>query len=96
METITVSMEEYNKSIKENINRAYLITDDPLNKTLTIAKPLDFSYALDSTLPYKRDIIYIHKTNCPNCGGLLDGNEYNPYVKCSCCGAKIWAEREIT
>lgn len=42
------------------------------------------------------EIIYIHKTNCPNCGGLLDGDEHSPYVKCACCGAKIWSEREVS
>ena len=46
--------------------------------------------------PYHRDIVYIHKTNCPNCGGLLDGDEHSPYVKCACCGAKIWSEREVS
>ncbi len=46
--------------------------------------------------PYHHDIVYIHKTNCPNCGGLLDGDEHSPYVKCACCGAKIWAEREVS
>lgn len=45
--------------------------------------------------PYHHDIVYIHKTNCPNCGGLLDGDEHSPYVKCACCGAKIWSEREV-
>jgi len=45
---------------------------------------------------YHRDIVYIHKTNCPNCGGLLDGDEHSPYVKCACCGAKIWSEREVS
>ena len=46
--------------------------------------------------PYHyHDIVYIHKTNCPNCGGLLDGDEHSPYVKCVCCGAKVWSEREI-
>lgn len=49
-----------------------------------------------SCVPYHRDIVYIHKTNCPNCGGLLDGDEHSPYVKCACCGAKIWAEREVS
>lgn len=43
-----------------------------------------------------RDIIYIHKTNCPNCGGLLDGDELKPYVSCKCCGAKVWSEREVS
>ena len=46
--------------------------------------------------PAQRDIIYIHKTNCPNCNGLLDGDEHSPYVKCACCGAKIWSEREVS
>ena len=46
--------------------------------------------------PYHHDIVYIHKTNCPNCGGLLDGDEHNPYVKCACCGAKVWSEREVS
>lgn len=46
--------------------------------------------------PYHHDIVYIHKTNCPNCGGLLDGDEHSPYVKCGCCGAKIWSEREVS
>lgn len=49
-----------------------------------------------SCAPYHRDIVYIHKTNCPNCGGLLDGDEHSPYVKCACCGAKIWSEREVS
>ena len=35
-------------------------------------------------------------TNCPNCGGLLDGDEHSPYVKCECCGAKVWSEREVS
>lgn len=47
-------------------------------------------------VPYHHDIVYIHKTNCPNCGGLLDGDEHSPYVKCACCGAKIWSEREVS
>jgi len=47
-------------------------------------------------VPYHHEIIYIHKTNCPNCGGLLDGDEHSPYVKCGCCGAKIWSEREVS
>lgn len=46
--------------------------------------------------PYHHDIVYIHKTNCPNCGGLLDGDEHNPYVHCGCCGAKVWSEREVS
>lgn len=46
--------------------------------------------------PIHHDIIYIHKTNCPNCGGLLDGDEHNPYVHCQCCGAKVWSEREVS
>lgn len=45
---------------------------------------------------YHHNIVYIHKTNCPNCGGLLDGDEHSPYVKCACCGAKIWSEREVS
>lgn len=40
-------------------------------------------------------IVYLHKTNCPNCGSLLDGDENTPYVKCISCGAKIWSEREV-
>lgn len=42
------------------------------------------------------DIVYIHKTNCPNCGGLLDGDEHKPYVRCQCCGTKVWSEREVS
>ena len=49
-----------------------------------------------NSAPMYRDIIYIHKTNCPNCGGLLDGDEHNPYVRCQCCGAKVWSEREVS
>ena len=68
----------------------------------------DYHNNLISTLEYKpviydtidcsyhHDIVYIHKTNCPNCGGLLDGDEHSPYVKCACCGAKVWSEREIS
>ena len=40
-------------------------------------------------------IVYFHKTNCPNCGSLLDGDENSPSVKCLSCGAKIWSEREV-
>lgn len=44
----------------------------------------------------ERDIIYIHKSNCPNCGGLLDGDELKPYTYCKCCGTKVWSEREVS
>lgn len=40
-------------------------------------------------------IVYFHKTNCPNCGSLLDGDENTPYIRCVSCGAKIWSEREV-
>lgn len=40
-------------------------------------------------------IVYIHHTSCPNCGGLLDGNEDQPYTYCVHCGAKVWSEREV-
>lgn len=46
--------------------------------------------------PTHRDIIYIHKTSCPSCGGLLDGDELKPYTYCQCCGAKVWSEREVS
>ena len=42
------------------------------------------------------DIIYIHKTNCPCCGALLDGDELKPYVYCQACNAKVWSEREVS
>lgn len=56
----------------------------------------DTSWDVIDSAPYHHDIVYIHKTNCPNCGGLLDGDEHSPYVKCRCCGAKIWSEREVS
>ena len=40
-------------------------------------------------------IIYIHRTSCPSCGGLLDGAEDQPYTYCVHCGAKVWSEREV-
>lgn len=46
--------------------------------------------------PTHHDIIYIHKTSCPSCGGLLDGDELKPYTYCQCCGAKVWSEREVS
>ena len=56
-----------------------------------------YLYTITTTAPIpSRDIIYIHKTNCPNCGGLLDGDELKPYVSCKCCGAKVWSEREVS
>lgn len=53
-------------------------------------------YDTTNCASYHHDIVYIHKTNCPNCGGLLDGDEHNPYVRCGCCGAKVWSEREVS
>ena len=62
----------------------------------TLESSYQKTYATIDCAPYYHDIIYIHKTNCPNCGGLLDGDECKPYVKCACCGAKIWSEREVS
>ena len=39
----------------------------------------------------QNNIVYMHHTNCPNCGGLLDGDEHDPSVRCAACGTKIWA-----
>lgn len=47
-------------------------------------------------LYHTHKIVYIHKTNCPNCGGLLDGDDSIPYTYCKCCGAKVWSEREVS
>ena len=70
---------------------------NPITDTSTIAITGTSCYDTIATCkPYHHDIVYIHKTNCPNCGGLLDGDEHSPYVKCTCCGAKIWSEREVS
>lgn len=79
------------------------VSDLPVDaKTGSVCMEDDTLYAFTDTswstihcTPYHHDIVYIHKTNCPNCGGLLDGDEHSPYVKCTCCGAKIWSEREV-
>ena len=69
----------------------------PITDTDTIAITSTSCYDTIATCePYHHDIVYIHKTNCPNCGGLLDGDEHSPYVKCTCCGAKVWSEREVS
>ena len=54
------------------------------------------SYTTIDCAPYHHDIVYIHKSNCPNCGGLLDGDELKPYTYCKCCGTKVWSEREVS
>ena len=56
---------------------------------------LIFSDTISTISDPSNEIVYIHKTNCPNCGSLLDGDENSPYVKCASCGAKIWSEREV-
>lgn len=66
---------------------------------ITVALPDTIGVCYDTvdTCSYDRNNpIFIHKTNCPNCGGLLDGDEHIPYVRCGCCGAKIWSEREVS
>lgn len=66
------------------------------NDVITTASiPADYTHI--SAYEYKplTKIIYIHHTNCPNCGGLLDGDETKPYVYCNHCGAKIWSKREV-
>ena len=68
----------------------------PITGTSTITITGTSYYDSIDCTPYHHDIVYIHKTNCPNCGGLLDGDEHNPYVKCTCCGAKVWSEREVS
>ena len=80
------------------------VSDLPINaETGSVCMKDDTVYVYADTCwnaidyaPYHHDIVYIHKTNCPNCGGLLDGDEHSPYVKCGCCGAKIWSEREVS
>lgn len=71
--------------------------NDGVSRTIYCA-PFNWmdNIAIDSIAPMHRDIVYIHKTNCPNCGGLLDGDETKPYVRCQCCGAKVWSEREVS
>lgn len=73
-----------------------LIGFEPITDTNTITITSTSYYDTIDCAPYHHDIVYIHKTNCPNCGGLLDGDEHSPYVKCACCGAKIWSEREVS
>lgn len=75
---------------------------DQHNKLMSALKDSYIGYTpvvydvIDCAPYHHHDIVYIHKTNCPNCGGLLDGDEHSPYVKCGCCGAKIWSEREVS
>ena len=77
-------------------SKTMAITSDDYNK-LTVKMPDTIYWVTDASAPICRNKpIFIHKTNCPNCGGLLDGNEHNPYVKCACCGAKVWSEREVS
>lgn len=79
------------------MNKTITINTNDWNKNITIEK-LDMKYwVTDATWEpiCRNEPIFIHKTNCPNCGGLLDGNESIPYVYCKCCGAKIWSEREV-
>lgn len=64
--------------------------------TYTLTSTTCDDISIDCKPYYHHDIVYIHKTNCPNCGGLLDGDEHSPYVKCACCGAKVWSEREVS
>lgn len=87
---------DYRNEIIAILDNSY-IGLKPITDTDTIAITSTSCYDTIATCePYHHDIVYIHKTNCPNCGGLLDGDEHNPYVKCTCCGAKVWSEREVS
>ena len=80
------------------MNKTITITPNDWDKTTTTIKiPDGMCWITDASVPIYRGIehIFIHKTNCPNCGGLLDGDASIPYVYCKCCGAKIWSEREV-
>ena len=88
----------YHDKIVANLESPYMAGCRPIT-TATNAYTLTTTTCYDTIVtcePYHHDIVYIHKTNCPNCGGLLDGDEHNPYVKCACCGAKVWSEREVS
>ena len=95
MEEKIPAMVEKHNALLERIDKV----DANLN-TITVAtnwdKLLSESYAVDSCYYQCNNPIFIHKTNCPNCGGLLDGDEHIPYVRCGCCGAKVWSEREVS
>lgn len=88
---------DYRDEIVSILDNSYIdwgYTPTTTTSALTITNTPYYD-AIDR-IPYHHDIVYIHKTNCPNCGGLLDGDEHSPYVKCACCGAKIWSEREVS
>ena len=70
----------------------------PVSTTYTHVEGDFFRDSLTDIIDYHlppTKIVYFHKTNCPNCGSLLDGDENSPSVKCISCGAKVWAEREV-
>ena len=81
--------------VDANLN---IITDVTVSDcgSTTIKLPDTKYWMVDTHASHCNDPIFIHKTNCPNCGGLLDGDEHIPYVRCGCCGAKVWSEREVS
>lgn len=87
------ALDHHNKLVSALENSRITCTQAADTSTYTLTSNTYYD-AIDCS--YHRDIVYIHKTNCPNCGGLLDGDEHSPYVKCACCGAKIWSEREVS
>ena len=64
--------------------------------TIDLSKPYFTTITtVDAYTPLQKHITYIHRSNCPNCGGLLDASEDLPSVKCKCCGTKVWSIREV-